>query len=205
MPTADQLVQLSVEVSNCRLCDQSGIEVRHAGPMNRGTGRDALIVGIQPGNTELETAEAFSGLGGRRLMEWLEGAGLGNSREEILQRVHMTSICKCNVTGESTLRQAAQNCHRFLQRQIAIFQPRVFVTLGKEPVQFLFGVTLELERLVSRNWQEREWYDGMFPLLSPDCIIIPLPHPSPLSRWLNSQAHKELLADAIIRLKGAVR
>ena len=116
MPTADQLVQLSMEVSDCRLCDQSGIELRHAGPMNRGTGSDALIVGIQPGNTELETAEAFSGLGGRRLMEWLERAGLGDSREAILQRVHMTSICKCHITDPSALRQAAQNCHRFLQR-----------------------------------------------------------------------------------------
>jgi uracil-DNA glycosylase family 4 len=196
----NSLEDLSDSIFVCRKCDESNISVQHASRMNRGVGRDALIVGIEPGNTEIISGEAFSGLGGRRLMEWLISAGVGESRNEILRRVHMTSICKCKIRDKTLLGPAARNCLPYLQRQIAILNPRICVTLGAEPMHFLFGTGMDLETAVSRTWFERD-FDSLFPLLPEMTKIICLPHPSPRSRWLNSPANQALLDGALARLR----
>jgi DNA polymerase len=164
--------------------------------MDRGTGREILIVGIEPGATEVRSGQAFSGSGGRRLMNWLSSAAVGRDRTEILARAHMTSLCKCNVVDKRSLAQAARNCFPFLQQQIAILTPRVLVTLGAGPLNFIFGTQVELETVVGRTWSESD-FGGLFSLLAPPCKILPLPHPSPRSTWLNSPEHEELLRAAL--------
>jgi len=194
------LTALSDEIGQCRRCDDARITVRHAGAMNRGVGRDLMVIGIEPGNTELDTGEAFSGLAGRRLMDWLIDAGVGTNRTEILSRSHLTSICKCNIVSKHHLMRAAANCLPFLQQQIAIVNPGVCITLGSEPLRFLFGSGIELEDAVRRTWREAD-FGTLFQIFSTECKILPLPHPSPRSTWLNSEDHKMLLKDALSRLR----
>ena len=135
----ESIDQLASEIAACRRREQIGLSVRHAPIMNRGTGREILVVGIEPGNTELQSGEAFSpsGLAGRRLVGWLIQAGIGNSRAEILKRTHMTSLCKCNIEKKSELSRAAANCFPYLEKQIALLRPRVVVTVGVEPLKML--------------------------------------------------------------------
>jgi uracil-DNA glycosylase len=86
------LQKLAVEISACRICDSYGLKVSHSQPMARGSGRIGIVVGIQPGNTEIKTAAAFTGPAGKRLMAWLNQAGVGSTREEILESFYFTRV-----------------------------------------------------------------------------------------------------------------
>jgi uracil-DNA glycosylase family 4 len=194
------LQQLANEITCCRRCDEQGFSVRHASRMNRGEGREILVIGIEPGNTEMDTGEAFSGLAGKRLMAWLIQAGVGVNRDEILSRAHLTSLCKCNVEDKRLLVRAARNCLPFLQRQVEILCPRLCITLGAQPLRFLFGTDMDLETAVSNTWIESD-FGNLFRLLPEGCKIVVLPHSSPVSTWLNSEPHKNLLDAALGRIR----
>src|SRR6266700_1357509 len=60
----DPLTELAVEISKCVRCDQDGIHVVHAPAMARGSGRGVLVIGVQPGRTEVKQGIAFSGPAG---------------------------------------------------------------------------------------------------------------------------------------------
>lgn len=202
---SDRLEVLSATIRECRVCDRHGLKVKHSQGMKRGDGRDVMVIGVEPGNTELEIGEAFSGLSGRRLVGWLQLAGLGETRERVLARSHLTSICKCKIGNASERPAAARNCFHFLQEQVEVVSPRIVLTLGLEPLRFLFDSRLSLEDAVARSWKERDLMpSSLFPLLPSETVVIPLPHPSPLSRWLNTNKAQQLLQNAIERLQSEI-
>ncbi len=57
---------LSRQISECRRCDDSGISVRHGGPLERGQGSRVLVIGIEPGGSEIAQSQAFVGPGGSK-------------------------------------------------------------------------------------------------------------------------------------------
>ena len=194
------LDRLTMRIAECRICDVQRIPVRHsASAMFRGNGRLGMVVGIQPGNTEVESSEAFSGAAGTRLVKWLIEAGIGPDREAIFNRMYFTSLAKC---GSSNTHTAAliRNCRLFLARQIEIVEPKVLITLGAGPLEHLFPGS-ELESCVGHLFKEAELRPTMFPLLDEAARILPLPHPSPLSRWLNEPANKKKLTQALEALR----
>ena len=198
----ESLERLSSGIADCRMCDQRSINVQHAGLMRRGTGCDVMVVGVQPGSTEIKTGEAFSGLAGRRLIAWLVRAQLGRDRSEVLDRAYLTSICKCKVQYIRDVASAARNCLPFLQTQISVIRPRLLITLGLDPPKFLFGYTGRFDDIACRFLMEDDLYSGLFPNLPQGTKILPLPHPSPLSRWTNSSGHQELLGTALLSIAG---
>jgi uracil-DNA glycosylase family 4 len=206
MNLLQSLNDLSVEISACRLCDSQKILLKHGPPMNRGQGTLALVIGEQPGKTELKTGVAFSGAAGTRLMDWLKRAGLGNTREEILQLAYLTSLCKCSILRGSHFSNAARNCFPFLERQIDLICPKICLTLGAVPLRVLFDYNGPLDKLIGTVWEEKALVgERLFPVLPSGCKIVPLPHPSPMSRWMNSAANKERLYRVLDQIRIELR
>jgi uracil-DNA glycosylase family 4 len=171
--------------------------------MNRGRGTDFFIIGEEPGKTELGTGEAFSGPAGKRLMEWLKKAGLGDDREEIFQNAYFTSLCKCNVKEKRHYTAAVGRCIPFLYEQFRILSPKIVITLGSKPLNILYNYPGDLNDVVGKIFTEEELIGAtLFPVFEGDYHIVPLPHPSPLSRWLNDDGNKMLLEKSIEILKG---
>lgn len=197
---ADTLPRLTQQVIACRQCDILGISVLHPRSMNRGEGRFGMVVGIEPGKTELNTGEAFTGLAGRRLMQWLEKAGLGETRERIFEHVYFTSLTKCHVEDKKRFKAAVANCSGFLKRQLELIRPKVCVTLGKDPITMMFGTARPLEEMVGNTFREDELNNTLFPFLPRESLIIPFPHPSPKSYWLNDEENKRKLERSIEKL-----
>ena len=203
--THQNLDILAREISQCRVCDEQRLTVEHCPPMQRGVGSDLVVIGIQPGSTEQTTGEAFSGPAGINLIKWLQAAELGSTREDILKRVHLTSLCKCRVVRQSHFSRAWRNCAHFLTAQLRLLQPRLCATVGLPPLQYLFNYSGSLEDIVGDAYPEHELNPSLFPMLPNGCSIVPLPHPSPVSRWLNSEAHCQLLDQALVTIKEKLR
>jgi uracil-DNA glycosylase len=153
-----------------------------------------MIVGQAPGSTECETGRPFNGPSGKRLFDWLAEAGWD---EIIFRSTHyMTAITKCypgrsaNGKGDRAPTRAEQKlCAPFLERELALVQPEVIVPVGSMAVRRFVG-PVRLTDVVGTVVEKKAGR-----------LIVPLPHPSGVSLWLNRQENQERVAQALGHLR----
>jgi DNA polymerase len=195
----NKLTLIAEEIFRCKRCDEVGINVNHcSGPMVRGTGRSVFVIGEEPGRTEIASARAFSGPAGKKLLEWLKSAGLGQDTASIFSGAYFTSLCKCNT---DSLSRSFMICRPFLEKQLKIVKPKICVTLGANPLAYLFDNHKPLEAVVGSMWEEKDFHNPSVQVLPTGCKILPLPHPSPSNRWLNKAEHRQLVDQAMAVLR----
>src|SRR5947209_693285 len=173
---AAKLKRLHVRIRACTRCVEAGyLDV--AAPVVAGTIPDrVMIVGQAPGIVELTTRMPFSGRAGAELRRWLARAGIGEA-----DLPYRTAITKCfpgkATTGAGDRRPSPPEialCAPWLEQELALLRPRVVLLLGTLAIDRLWGKR-PLDAVVGRS---RRAADG--------ALLIPLPHPSGASRWLNA-------------------
>lgn len=189
------LETLHARIFACRLCEQAG-HIPGAAPVTTGRwGNRIMLVGQAPGITELEIRKPFAGRSGRELFRWM--ASIGIPEERFREQVYMTAITKCypgRAPGGNGDRRPSRGeielCRPYLDAQLALIRPEVILLVG--------GLALErflprqpLVELVGRSIDR----DGV--------ELIPLPHPSGASRWLNAPANKQRLHLALRHVAAA--
>jgi uracil-DNA glycosylase family 4 len=123
--TNDSLDQIAAEVSACERCPLAATRKKSV-PGEGPAGARILFVGEGPGFNENEQGRPFVGAAGQLLNDLLGQAGL--KREDVF----ITNVVKCrppqNRDPESGELKA---CADYLERQIALINPAVIVTLGR--------------------------------------------------------------------------
>lgn len=163
-----------------------------------------MLVGQAPGRVEEGAGRPFSGRAGRQLFRWLEAAGLGD--EEAARRsVYITSITKCfpgpATSGSGDRRPTPAEvdlCRGHLDRQLALLQPWLILPVGQMALERFLGrlsMALAVGRVFDAEGAELEPADAL--VAAGRRLVLPLPHPSGASRWLNAPAHKTLLGRAL--------
>ena len=188
------LAALHREILACRRCSLAGYRVEGApvlggDPAMLARARRVMLVGQAPGRTEAGSGRPFSGPAGRRLFQWLAGAGIP---EDVFRRqVYMAAMTRCYPgpapTGHGDRRPSAAElalCRSFLDRQLALVQPELVLLVGGMAIEAKLG-KMPLDRAVGRLHER----DGV--------RYLPLPHPSGASTWLNRAAHQDLLRQAL--------
>lgn len=170
--------------------------------MARGSGRDVMIIGEEPGRTETRTAKAFSGTAGKRLRKWFIESRIFLDDEDFERGVYLTSVLKCRVLKRNQFSAAARNCFPFLEQQVKLVRPRIITTLGTRPLTALFSHDLQLNDVVGKSFSARELRQDLFSIFPDSCRIIPLPHPSHRSLWLNIGTNRKKLEAALEAIKG---
>lgn len=194
---SEKLQILADTIAACRRCDNAGLSVDHCPPLFRGEGRRIFVIGEQPGSQEQDKGVAFSGAAGKRLRQWLITAGVADDEDGLFQACYFTSLIKCR-TETAKLKRAFRNCRTYLTDQLDLVKPDIVCTLGLAPPKFLYGYQGTLEKIVGTAYAEHELHDpGMFPIHQTHIKIIPLPHPSPLSHWLNERPNRLRLTEAL--------
>lgn len=190
------LAHLQGEIRACRRCVHAGF-IPEAHPIVRG-GREhrRMLVGQAPGVRAHEVGVPWSGASGVLLRGWFERSGL--PPESFLDSWYFTSLTKCfpgKVAGGKGDRapSAAERrlCAPWLDGEIALVQPEIIVTLGRLAAEALVPATkrLSLAEIVGRAWSADLGYG--------EVTIIPLPHPSGVSRWRNDPANAALVDRAL--------
>jgi uracil-DNA glycosylase len=162
-----------------------------------------MLVGQAPGPVEHDQSRPFAGRAGRQLMRWLIRAGF-NDEDDVRARIYMTAMTTCfpgrRPDGAGDRRPSAAEvalCTPWLDGVLALLRPRVIIPIGSLALErFLPG--RRLDNVIGAAFTEA---GGRIPA-EPDGvpILVPLPHPSGQSRWLNDPARVALLDHALVRL-----
>lgn len=134
-------------VADCTVCDLHRTRTRTVfGVGNRNA--DWMIVGEAPGAEEDRRGEPFVGKAGQLLDSILQGIGL--SRETAF----IANILKCRPpSNRDPKAEEAEACRVFLERQIALVQPRLLLAVGRVAIQNLLGSDEPVGRLRGRVHQ----------------------------------------------------
>lgn len=121
----DSLELIGAEVRACRLCKLC--ETRTRGVPGEGSPKaEIMFIGEGPGFNEDQQGRPFVGAAGQLLTEMLGVIGL--RREEVF----ITNVVRCRPPGNRDPQpDELTACDVYTQRQIALLDPRLIVTLGR--------------------------------------------------------------------------
>ena len=137
-------------------------------------------------------------------MRWLIRAGC-RDEEDVRERIYMTAMTTCfpgrRPDGAGDRRPSAAEvalCAPWLDSVIALLAPRLIIPIGSLALErFLPGRRLD-EVIGSAYTSGGSTCSG---IPREDPVLLPLPHPSGQSRWLNDPARVALLDRAIVTLR----
>jgi uracil-DNA glycosylase len=147
-PTVDvagQWQALRAEVLACKRCSLHS--TRTQGVFGVGPQRcDWLVIGEAPGAEEDRRGEPFVGAAGQLLDAMLRAIGLDRRNN-----VYIANILKSRPPGNRDPRpEEVAACLPYLERQIALLQPRIILAVGRIAAQNLLATDVPLGRLRGR-------------------------------------------------------
>ncbi len=140
--------ELAKSVAGCGLCPL-GAQRRQAVFGVGDQQAQWLFVGEGPGAEEDARGEPFVGQAGKLLDNMLAALGLDRQRS-----VYIANAVKCRPPNNRTPEAAEMAaCRPYLERQIALLQPRIIVLLGKAAVHSVLGVDKTLGSLRGQRFE----------------------------------------------------
>jgi uracil-DNA glycosylase family 4 len=217
-PEFSELSALQARLRTCRLCVDAGYEIASLPIVSGPPGARVMLIGQAPGRTEAATGRPFQGPSGRRLFRWLATAGW--EEEAFRQRHHFAAVTRCypgphpSGRGDRVPSPAEQAlCRPYLDGEIRLVNPRLIITLGALALRLFYPASTRLGDVVGTAA-----YFSPYALLPPDAFdtslaqqleqldgtldprgrwLVPLPHPSGASLWLNHRSSQERLERAL--------
>jgi uracil-DNA glycosylase len=136
---------LAGDIEACTACGLC--RTRHKSVPGVGDPRaEWLFVGEAPGAEEDARGEPFVGQAGKLLDNMLAALGMSRARN-----VYIANVLKCRPPNNRTPEPAeADACRPYLERQIALIQPKLIVALGKSAAGLLLGTDATIASLRRR-------------------------------------------------------
>jgi len=144
---SESLEAIGAEVRACRMCKLC--QTRTVGVPGEGSpNAEIMFIGEGPGFHEDQQGRPFVGAAGQLLTEMLRGIGM--RREDVF----ITNVVRCRPPGNrDPLPDELTACDTYTQRQIAVLDPKLIVTLGRYSMARFVG-TGPMRDLHGRT---REW------------------------------------------------
>jgi uracil-DNA glycosylase len=189
-----RLAALQARMQACQLCAAAGYLPRAESVAgSRGSLENRiLLVGQAPGHLSVERGRPFAGPGGRLLDAWLSRAGFPSGA--LRSRVYISAVTRCdpgkNPRGGGDRRPSPAEialCRPYLLAELDLVRPAVILPVGGLAIGVFLGPA-PLDTVIGRAFER----NGV--------RILPLPHPSGVSRWLNAPEHQDLLGRALAQL-----
>jgi uracil-DNA glycosylase family 4 len=176
--------------ARCRACVEAGYPLESLPVVAPLSGQRAYLFGQAPGIVEGEERLPWRGRAGRTLRRWLE-----LDEDEFYETFYCAAVTRCypgraaSGRGDRTPTPEEQRlCERWRDHELRLLQPELIVTVGGLAARRLLGV-----RSVGESVGGRYEYGN--------AVVIPLPHPSGASGWLNDPANRARVTVAA----GAIR
>lgn len=182
MNANEQLDQVAREVSACLKCSLHASR-KHAVPGEGPADAAMVFIGEGPGFHENEQGRPFVGASGKFLSELL--GSIGMQREQVF----ICNVVKCRPPGNRDPQpDEVEACQGYLERQIAVINPQVIVTLGRFSMARYFP-----NARISAIHGQAKLIEGR--------IIVPMYHPAAA---LHQPALRSVITEDFARLPGLI-
>jgi uracil-DNA glycosylase len=192
------LASLQRDLAVCRACVEAGYPLESMPVRNVHTDQRAYMYGQAPGIVEGEERRPWRGRAGKTLRRWLD-----MDEDEFYATFYCASVTRCypgraaSGRGDRTPTPREQDlCAFWREWELEILRPGLIVPVGGLAIKRLLGIS-GLASCIGCRFE----LDG--------ATVIPLPHPSGASSWLNLPANRELtlraadlIRDAVARFQG---
>jgi uracil-DNA glycosylase len=184
------LRSLQRDNADCRLCVEAGYPLESWPVFEGHPGQRAYLLGQAPGIVEGEERRPWRGRAGSTLRRWLR-----LDEEAFYATFYCASVTRCypgrpaGGRGDRLATPAERRlCARWREHELALLQPRLVVTVGGLAARELLGLA-RLTDGIGKSY------------LLDDAVVVPLPHPSGASGWLNDRANRARLGKALTHVR----
>jgi uracil-DNA glycosylase len=185
---------LQVEMRACRRCLEEGYDIEPGAIFSGPAPAPLMLIGQAPGTTEARVHRPFNASSGTRLFQWM--AEVGIDEDDFRRSYYMTAVTKCypgkHPKGKGDRKPSGAEqafCRPFLDRELALVRPQVILTVGSLALEAILGRSVHLTDAVGKMFEA----DGRY--------VLPLPHPSGASLWLNRPENQARLRKALELLR----
>ncbi len=180
------LASLQRDNRACRACAEAGYPLESLPVFEGHEGQRAYLYGQAPGAVEGEERRPWRGRAGRALRRWLE-----MEEDEFYATFYCAAVTRCypgkspSGRGDRTPTPREQElCSFWREWELRLLRPSLIVTVGGLALRRLLGVTALTDTVGER-------------LALGETPVVPLPHPSGASGWLNDPANRARLERAL--------
>jgi uracil-DNA glycosylase family 4 len=177
----------------CRACAEAGFPIESLPVFEGHAGRRAYLYGQAPGIVEGLEGRPWRGRAGQTLRRWLE-----LDEEAFYSTFYCASVTRCypgrapSGSGDRTpTRREQELCSFWFEWELRLLRPKLIVAVGGLAIRRLLGIA-NLECIGTA------FEYGV-------AVVIPLPHPSGVSRWLNVPANRARLDAAVVLVRANLR
>ena len=174
----------------CHACAEAGFPLESLPVLEGHEGERAYLFGQAPGVLEGRERRPWRGRAGQNLRRWL-----GLDEQAFYATFYCASVTRCYPgraqpgPGDRTPTPREQElCAFWLEWELRLLRPELIVTVGGLAARRLLGLR-SLDECIGTAFDR----DG--------AVVIPLPHPSGVSRWLNVAANRARLGEALALIR----
>ena len=179
------IAALQRDLAACRRCLDAGFTMESPPVVQGAAGRRAYLYGQAPGIVEGAAGAPWQGRAGRALRRWLE-----LDEPTFDATFYCASVTRCypgrvSTRGDRTPTPPERRlCAPWRVEELRLLRPALVITVGGLAAKAIVGATT-LGNCVGKSYL----IDG--------AVVIPLPHPSGASSWLNDPVNRRRLGKAV--------
>jgi uracil-DNA glycosylase len=176
--------------AGCRACLEAGYPIESWPVRAPYQAQPAYLYGQAPGIVEGQERLPWRGRAGQTLRRWLRLDG-----DELYRMFYCASVTRCypgrapSGRGDRTPTPREQDlCQFWRDWELELLRPELIVPVGGLAVRRLLGIST-LNECIGKSYMRE------------GAIVIPLPHPSGASGWLNDQANRARLGKSLTHVR----
>jgi uracil-DNA glycosylase len=184
------IASLQRDIARCRACAEAGYPLESLPVRAPYFGQRAYMFGQAPGIVEGQERLPWRGRAGQTLRRWLE-----MDEDDFYGTFYCASVTRCypgrapSGRGDRTPTPREQELCSFWRKwELELLRPPLVVTVGGLAARHFVG-PLQLTACVGERYER----DGR--------VVVPLPHPSGASGWLNAPANRLRLEHALMLVR----
>jgi uracil-DNA glycosylase len=184
------LASLERDKARCRACVEAGYPLESWPVRAPFAAQRAYLFGQAPGVVEGQEGLPWRGRAGQTLRRWLRLEG-----DELYELFYCASVTRCypgrpaSGRGDRTPTPREQDlCQFWRDWELELLRPDLIVTVGGLALRRMLGIA-SLTDAIGKSFMRE------------DAIVIPLPHPSGASGWLNESANRARLGKALTHVR----